>query len=107
MVIEDLQTAYAKAGAPSVEVHFDCVVRHSNYPEHLVRIDMHVVVMDLLRETLRSDRTGVQVKSDKGERALMASPIRTDELALIEAHVCSIREPDRDTRDSVCSRPTA
>lgn len=49
MVIEDLQVLHAQAGSPLVEVHLDSVVFHLNHPEHVVRVNVHVEVMNLLR----------------------------------------------------------
>jgi hypothetical protein len=48
---------------------------------------VYVVVVDLLREIGRSNRTGVQIKSNKGQRALMRLAVRTNKLALTKAHV--------------------
>jgi hypothetical protein len=48
-----------------VKVNIDCSFRDANHPEHIVRVDVHVVVVDLLRNAGLSDRTGVEVKSDK------------------------------------------
>jgi hypothetical protein len=92
MIIKDLETAHAQTGARIVEVNLNCIVLHSNHPENVVHVDVHVVVVDLLSEDCRSDRTGVQVKSNKGERALMLAAIGTDEVALAEAHVRPERE---------------
>ena len=75
MIIKDLETAHAQTGARIVEVNLNCIVLHSNHPKNVVHVDVHVVVMDLLSENCRSDRTGVQVKSNKGERALMLAAI--------------------------------
>jgi hypothetical protein len=46
----------------------------------------------LRREGCRSNRTGVQVKSNKGERALVAAAVHADELAFAEAHVRLVRQ---------------
>lgn len=57
---------------------------------------MHVVVVDLVinaKGAGRSNRTGVEVQSNKGECASMLSAIRTDELALAKPHVRLEREP--------------
>ena len=92
MILKELEAPHAQAGARMVEVNINCIVLHANHPENVVHVDVHVVVMDLLGKYRRSDRTGVQVKSNKGERALMLAAIGTDELALAEAHVRPERE---------------
>ena len=102
VVIVDLQPAHTQARLPVIEINIHGVVRDPNHPEHIVPVDVDVVVVDLRR---RSDRTRVQVQSDKGERALVLMPIRTDELALAEAHVRLIRESRHGVRLGVCSSP--
>jgi hypothetical protein len=49
VVIEDLLAVDAQAGSPFVEVNFDSVVIHLDHPKHIVRVDVHVEVMNLLR----------------------------------------------------------
>jgi len=107
MIIKELEVPHAQAGARIVEVNLDCIVLHANHPENVVHVDVHVVVVDLLRECRRSDRTGVQVRSDKGESTLMMAAIGTDELALTEAHVRSVRQLLRGSGLGVGSRATA
>src|ERR1700730_6231445 len=80
MVIEDSQIADAEASASFVKVHLDCVIVHTDHPEYVVRVDMHVEVVNLFRDVGRSSRTGVEVESNKGKRSVMTSPVRTDEL---------------------------
>jgi hypothetical protein len=87
MVIEDLQSAHAHAGPCVVEIHFDRIVLHGNHPEYVVRIDVHVEVVDLLRQVRRSDRTGIEVQSDKDESPLVTVTVRPDELPLTKSHV--------------------
>jgi hypothetical protein len=48
--------------------------------------------MYLLGQVRRSDRTGVDVKSNKDERAVMVIAVFTDVLTLHESHVCAIRQ---------------
>ena len=91
MIIEDVQSLHFQACLPLVKVNLDGVVFHLDHPEHVVGVDMHVVVMNLLGEHCRSGRTGVQIKSNKGERTLVLLAVRTDELALAEAHVRLVR----------------
>jgi hypothetical protein len=61
--------------------------------------------MNLLREIGRSSRTGVEVKSNKGERTPVGTTVDTDELALAEAHVRSVRKRRGDACGSVRSGP--
>jgi len=68
---------------------------------------MHVVVVNLLGQTGRSNRTGIHVKSNKGERAAVLAAIRTDELSLTETHVGLERQRRGGARGRVCSRPAA
>jgi hypothetical protein len=93
MVIKHLQAAHAKAGLPLVEVNLEGVVFHLDHPEHVVRVDVHVEVVDLCgdREVGRSNRNGVQVKSNEGECTPMELPVGTNELARGKAHVGSVR----------------
>jgi hypothetical protein len=106
MIIEDLQPTHSKACSRFVEIYFDGVLRDWDHPEHVVRVDVQVEIVDLFREVGRSGRTGVQVKSNKGERALMAAAVRTDELALGEAHV-RLERQRHGTRTCACSSPGA
>src|ERR1700730_8549754 len=87
MVIEDSQIVDAEASPSFVKVHLHGVIVHTDHQEHAVRVDMHVEVVDLLRDVGRSGRTGVEVESNKGEGALMLVAVRPDELALTEPHV--------------------
>lgn len=92
MVIEDLQALHAQAGSPSVEVNLQCVVFHLDHPEHIVRVDVNVEVMNLCgdREAGRSNRNGVQIKSNEDEGAPMGLTVDTNELTPGEAHVGSV-----------------
>ncbi len=87
MVIEELQPAHTQTRLCAVEVHLHSIVCDRDGPEHVVRIDVRVVVVNLFDEIGRSDWTGEQVKSNKGERALVTATVRADERALVEAHV--------------------
>ena len=68
---------------------------------------MYVVVVDLLKEAGRSNRTGIQVKSNKGERAVMPPAVRSDEFPLAETHVRLERQPYGSAGRGVRSHPTA
>jgi hypothetical protein len=68
-------------------------VFHLDHPEHVVRVDVHVEVVDLCgdREVGRSNRNGVQIKSNEGERTPVELTVGTNELARGKAHVGSVR----------------
>ena len=87
MVIKNFEVADTQARLAIIEIYIDCAVRYPNHPENVVRVDVHVEVVNLLGKVGRSDRTGVQVKSDKSESALVVPSIGADELALAETHV--------------------
>ena len=96
MVVEDVHATHPKASARVVKVNFDGTVPHRNHPEHVAPVNMHVVVVDLVinaKGACRSNRTGVAVKSNKGERASMLLAVRADELALTKPHVRLERQP--------------
>lgn len=107
MIIEDLQPTYLQARSPSVEVYLDGVLPHWDHPEHVVRVDVYVVVVDLFGEDCRSNRTGIQVESNESECAHMVAAVRTDERALTEAHVRLERQRGGRARGGVCSGPAA
>jgi len=92
MIIKDVQAAHAKARLPLVKVYLEGVVFHLDHPEHVVRVDVHVEVVNLFgdREAGRSNRNGVQVKSNEDERTPMGLTVGTYELALGKAHVGSV-----------------
>ena len=107
VIIEDVQPTHLQARSCSVEVHLDGVLPYRDHPEYVVRVDVYVVVVDLLGKVSRSNRTGIQVKSNEGERAHMAAAVRADELALTEAHVRLERQRGGRARGGVCSGPAA
>jgi hypothetical protein len=47
VVVKDIQATHEQAGPRSVEVNLDGIVSHWDHPEHVVSIDMYVVVVDL------------------------------------------------------------
>ena len=60
MVVEDFQTAETEASAPAIEVHLHSVVIDRNHPEHVVAVNVHVVIMNLRRDgENRSNWSGV------------------------------------------------
>ena len=107
VIIVDLQATHLQARPPCVEVYLDGVLPHRNHPENVVRVDVYVIVVDLFGEDCRSNRTGIQVKSNEGECAHMGAAVRTDELALTEAHVRLERQRRGRTRGGICSGPAA
>ena len=107
VVVENVHAMHTKAGLLAVKVHCDCVVPYGNHPEYVVAVNMYVVVVNLRRERGRSNRTGVKVKSNKSESALMLLAVRAEELSLAEAHVCLERQPARGASRCVCSSPAA
>ena len=107
MVIVDVKVAHDQACPPLVEVNLDSVVLHLHHPEYVVRVDVHVEVVNLLGKVCRSNRTGIQVESNEGERTPMGATVRTDELALAKAHVRLIREWHCGACSGVRSGPAA
>jgi hypothetical protein len=107
MVVVHVQPLYEQPSLPSVEVNLEGIVIHLDHPEYVVGIDVHVVVVNLLRQVGRSHRTGVQIKSNKGEGAPMEAAVYANELALTEAHVRLVRKRGSGARRSVRSGPAA
>src|SRR5215472_17588680 len=66
---------------------------------------MHVVVVNLQEQVGRSNRTGIHVKSNKGERASVLLAVRTDEFTLAETHIGLERQRRGGARPGICSRP--
>lgn len=87
VVVEDVQVADAQASVRAVKINFQGVAAHGDHPEDVIAIDVHVVVVSLLREIGRSSRTGIDVESNKGERTVVLPAVRADEFAPAEAHV--------------------
>lgn len=67
---------------------------HWNHPENVVRVDVYIEVVNLCRdrEGGRSNRNGVEVKSNKAECTPARLTVYTDEPALGKAHVRSERQ---------------
>ncbi len=103
MVVIHIQIANAQAGSPLLEVNLYSVVVHLHHPEHVVRVDVNVEVMNLCgeRKASRSNRNGVQIKSNKDERAPMGLTVDTNELALGKPHVGSVGQ--RRVRSGSCT----
>jgi hypothetical protein len=60
-------------------------VPRGNHPEYIVRIDVHIEVVDLLRRVGRSHWNGKQIQSDEGKSPLVTATIRPDESPLTES----------------------
>ncbi len=58
MVIEELQPPHTQTRLCAVEVRLHGVARDRDGPEHIVCIDVRVVVVNLFGEIGRSDWTG-------------------------------------------------
>lgn len=108
VIVENIEIAHQQPRMRTVEINLDRIVSHRDHPEHVVSIHMHVVIVDLLNQFGRSNRTGVQIKSNKGERALMLPAVGTDEPALAKSHVGLERQPRGGARHGVrpCSAAT-
>ena len=68
---------------------------------------MYVVVVDLRWERGRSNRTGVQIESNKDLRALMHAAVCTDEFTFTKTHVRLICQWRSCAGGSVCSSAAA
>ena len=90
---------------PFVKVDLDGTVPNRNHPEDVVAVDMYVVVVNLLNQTGRSNWTGVQVKSNKGERAVMLLAVRANKGSLTEPHVSLKGQRSSRASQRVCSCP--
>src|SRR5579862_772017 len=62
-------------------------MRRWNQPEQAVGGNSGTVIVDLLQQTGRSDRTGVKVHSNENKRAVVMLAIFSYKLALHETHV--------------------
>ena len=89
VIVEEIHVAHSQPRTPAVEVNFDSVVSHRDHPEHVIAIDVHIVVVNLIGQ---SNRTGVQVKSNKGKRSSVYAAVGTDEFTLTESHIGLVRK---------------
>jgi hypothetical protein len=103
MVVKDLKVVHDQASLRAAHLNRNRVVAYRNHPKHVVPINVHVVIMNLGNQTGRSNRTGIHVKSNECERALMLTAVRADKPALTEAHVGLKRQPRRDASRGVGS----
>jgi hypothetical protein len=105
VIIENVQVAHTKTRARAVEVNLNCVITHRDHPKDVVSVNVNVVIVNLRREREigRSSRSGVQVQSNKGERASVLSTVRADEFALTETHIGTEAELHRAVRVCSCS----
>jgi hypothetical protein len=107
VVVEDIQVTHEQVGPRTVKVDLDGMVPHRDHPKHIVSIDVHIIVVDLFKEAGRSNRTGIQVQSNKDESAPMPLAIRGDEFSLAETHVRLERQSRGGARRGVRSHPAA
>ncbi len=107
MIVEDLQPVHAQASPCIIEIDIHGFMPDRNGPKHAVRIDVRIVIMDLLRQISRSNWTGEEIDSDKGERARMTPPVCANELALIETHIGRERKIRRNSRCGVSPNAAA
>ncbi len=107
VVVEEVEIRHAEACLCAVEVNLHGVVPYGNHPKYVVPVDVDVVVVDLFSELSRSNRTGEEVKSNKGERAFMLMAVGGDEFSLTEPHIRLECQPCGDARRGVCSGPAA
>jgi hypothetical protein len=70
------------------QVDFNAIARHGYCPEYAVRIDMRVVVMNLIR----SNWTVKDVQSDEPERALIMLAVDRDIHPIHEPHISLVRQ---------------
>lgn len=101
MIVVDIEAADAKARPTAIEINFDGIMVQFDHPENVVRVYVHVVVVDLLREVGRSSGTGKQVKSNKSERTFVNATVGTNELALRKSHVRAVGEGRGDACGSI------
>jgi hypothetical protein len=104
VIVEDTHVRNVEFSVRIVKMDPDRAVPDWNHPEDVVAVDMHVVVVDLCGQ---SNRTGVQIKSNKDERATMRLAVGSDECALTETHVRLERHARGSASISVGSRAAA
>src|SRR5689334_17208731 len=63
VVVEGVEVAHQQASSRAVKINLNGAVPNGDHPENVIPIHVNVVVMNLLSEYSRSDRTGVEVKS--------------------------------------------
>jgi hypothetical protein len=107
VVVKDIEVTHEQAGPRIVEVNLDGIVPHRDHPENIVSVDMYVVVVNLLREVGHSNWIGIDVQSNKGERASVLLAVGTYEFALAETHIGLERQWRLGARLGVCSHPAA
>src|SRR5215831_13191046 len=89
-----------------IKVNLHGVVFCGNHPEDVVAIDVYVVIVDLRWERGRSNRTGVQIESNKDLGAMMHVAVCTNKFAFTETHVRLICQR-RGRPSAVCPRTSA
>lgn len=104
VIVEDAHVRDVEFSVRIVKMDPDRAMPDWNHPEDVVAVDVHVVVVDLCGQ---SNRTGVQIKSNKDERATMLLAVGSDECALTETHVRLERHARGSASISVGSRAAA
>ena len=107
MVVEDVELPYVQTGLRVVEINLNRVRIDADHPEHVIRVDVHVVIVDLLGEIGRSSRTGEDIESNKSKRALVLAAVCANELAFAESHVCLVSQGCGNAGAGVSSGPAA
>src|SRR5215831_18511242 len=77
-----------------IKVNLHGVISCGNHPEDVVAINVYVVVVDLRWECSRSNRTGVEIESNKDLRAMVNTAVCTDEFAFTKTHIRLICQRD-------------
>ena len=88
MVVKECQPPHAQSRNRVLEIHGYRTLRYGNSPEHIICVYVRIVIVNLLSQVSRSNWTGVNVQSNKRERALVPSAVRPNEVTLVKAHVC-------------------
>jgi hypothetical protein len=102
--IHHRHVAHAQRSCASPWVDLHNIPRSGNEPKQAVRSYPRVVIMNLLGQVCRSDRTGVNVQSDENESALMMLVVFAHKLTLHESHVSA--KSERLGESGPCARPT-
>ena len=84
MVVKDCQSPHAQSRNGILEINGYRTLRYGNSPEHIICVYVGIVIVNLLSEVSRSNWTGVNVQSNKRERALvvLAVPFEREQAGL-------------------------
>ena len=78
------------------------IARSGNEPKESIRRYPRIVIMNLLRQVCRSDRTGVDVQSNEDESTLMMVAVFAHILTLHESHISAKSERLSEPRPCAC-----